>query len=362
MNLDQLPTSTLLKFCDALDIYNPSTTKSRLCRQLQERANELQKTRRVLGSAAKNVTKKKYSRSQYKQLLRYLFTGAKVVVSGAADVVTLGASGNTITDLLFSVIDVGLLINSIASVIKAAGPASKYLTMIYDIPWTGDPNSIRDEMSNILQMVEDDPDAAVVKEKMCDAFTTIIQNVAAFFGSLISAFIPDSFGIPRVLIEGIIARGKSYAGKGPYEALVYIYSKLPKAARDSLKDKESIQKLITAIVSALKGTLPDPNDPFFTRFKKHISRSAIQHLGNSSFVLSTLYAYSFFTVVPLVPGGLLFMPALSTANVLLENKDFAAAAGNLIERRVVPNIPLYALTATRVLTLSFAAPLVFSRC
>lgn len=106
----------------------------------------------------------------------------------------------------------------------------------------------------------------------------ILDKVAALFGSLVSTMIPDDLGATRVIIESLITQGKSYGGKKPFDALVWFYNKIPKTGRDALKSKESITNMLNSMVNYLLDLLPNENDSFFTRAKKHIKRSLVQHL------------------------------------------------------------------------------------
>lgn len=173
----------------------------------------------------------------------------------------------------------------------------------------------------------------------------ILDKVAALFGSLVSTMIPDDLGATRVIIESLITQGKSYGGKKPFDALVWFYNKIPKTGRDALKSKESITNMLNSMVNYLLDLLPNENDSFFTRAKKHIKRSLVQHL-----------------VLPLVPGGILFMPIASTVNIAAENKQVALSLSKWVRKNVQPNIPKFADLMMHVLPMTFAVTLMFAKC
>lgn len=389
-NLHDLPTKTLLKFCNALDISDPQyDDKRKMCRQIHRRAEALvgaaatearsgqkkivigkrrspivssvgkktatktvvktsktvAKTSKAVTTTGKTVAKKGFSKSAYRKFLKWAFTGFKVAAGSAATIVSFGGGADTITDLIFTVADTALFVKSIADVFLSAGAAKEWVKRIYDIPWGNDPANVKVKMDAILTEIEADKNAVAIKENLCRVFSNIIDKVAALFGSLISLAIPDDGGITRLLIESIISQGKSYAGRGPFEALAWIYNKLPQTVRDVFKNKESIESLLMAMVAHLKDLLPNKNDSVFRRAVKHLKRSGLQAL-----------------ILPIIPGGILLMPIASTANVVIEFGGLANSVGVWVDQRISPNMKPFALLMSHVLPLSFAATVVFTRC
>jgi hypothetical protein len=375
MELERLPSSTLVKFCDALDVSpDEKWDKRKMCREIFRRAallrgaaaaakrardelddgdaaprEEIAPSREIQPEVLPPIVPKGqkggFTTAQYRALLRWAFTFVKVVVSAAATVISFGGAGDTLTDIAFSIADAGLLINSIRKVLDLRGPATVWIKRIYDIPWRGEPDDVKKEMDRIFQEIDADENAREIKDALCSSFGMIVDNVAALFGSLISALIPDDFGASRIVLEYIIKSGKGYAGRGPYASLAWIYKKMPQAAQDALKDKESIQNLITAIISGVQNSFPTKDTTFGQRLRGHVGRSIGLHL-----------------LLPLVPFGILVMPVASTLNVAVENERLANSVREWIQKKVVPQIPAYADLATHFLPLAFASTLVFSKC
>lgn len=264
MDLRNLSSQTLSKFCSYLGANNDlivscQTDKTRLCRLVKDCLDY--HTHSVKGAQAK----KKFTRSQYRQLLKWAFTAFKVAVGTVATVVSFGGGADSLTDLLFTVADFGVLASSIVKVATYAGPFKKWVGRIYNLKWTGNPADVKKDMQAIFSEIDADPNSASIYNEVCSVYMNILDNIAALFGSLVSTVIPDDLGATRVIIEMIISQGKSFAGRKPFDALVWFYNKIPKTGREAIKSKESIMNMLNAMVSYLLDLLPNDSDSFFTR-------------------------------------------------------------------------------------------------
>jgi hypothetical protein len=387
---EEISTQSLLKICDFFGVNNiDETDRADMCERLREHIYILQKTGAIeTGQIQKGqmqkgqmqkgqmqkaalvtppkpkpkitkqsqvavakrpsqtvVKKQGFTRSQYRTFLRWAFTGFKVVLGAAATVFSFGGGADTLTDLLFTVADFGILSSSVVQVARYGGAFKKWVQRIYNLPWTGNPLDVKRDMEKVFAEIDSDPDHAAIYDEICNMYMGILDNIAALFGSLVSTMIPDDLGASRVVVQMIISQGKSFAGKKPFDALVYLFNKIPQKGRDTLKSKESIINLLNAIVSYLLEMLPSDSDTFFTRTKKHLKRSVLQHL-----------------LLPLVPGGILVMPMASTLNVAVENKAIAQNVSRWTKQIVEPNIPKFADLMMHVLPMTFAVTLMFSKC
>lgn len=346
VDIEEIPTDSLLKFCQYLDFddavsYYEKGGKRFLCQVLKNYIDHLHRHQMIKGAAVK----KGFTRSQYRQFLRWAFTGFKVAVGTVATVFSFGAGADTITDLFFTLADFGILSASIVQIARYGGAFKKWVQRIYSLPWTGRPEDVRKNMEAVFAEIDQDKNHTQIYNELCALYMGVLDNIAALFGSLVSTIIPDDLGASRVIIQMIISQGKSYAGKKPFDALVYFYNKIPQKGREAIKSKESITNLLNAMVSYLLDLLPSESDSILTRAKKHLKRSGLQHL-----------------ILPLVPGGILVMPIASTLNVAVENKAIAQNVSKWTKQMVEPNIPKFADLMMHVLPMAFAVTLMFSRC
>lgn len=128
--MSDLPsTNTLLKFCRYLHI-DPKHVE--MCQTKSDLANlirtygyyHLQNDKQQMVPYRKGAQTKKQptiSRDSYRKLLKLVFTGFKVAVGTVATVVSFGGGADSLTDLMFTLADFGLLANSILQVARYAG-------------------------------------------------------------------------------------------------------------------------------------------------------------------------------------------------------------------------------------------------
>ncbi|AYV77250.1 MAG: DnaJ domain protein [Barrevirus sp.] len=323
----------------------------------------------------KNVSGKKNPRIQipkrsgYRKFFKWAFRGFKVVVGTAALIVSLGASGDTLTDILFLIIDVAFLVYNVGSILILTveqASATKWITDIYNLEWIGSPDDIKNKMIVIFKEVDEQDeqvgqvDGQVVKQVggqsaasqiygvICDKYMTVLDSFAAMFASLISTMIPEDPGVIRIIIELIISEGMMYLGKSPFEALKWIYNKIPKALTEVLMNQKNLSKFFFDMLIYLKGLLPSKDDTTWQRVKKHGTRSLLLNL----------------TV--LVPGvnivTMPLMPVLMAGNVLAENSLVAEEVSQFIDSHIAPHCDSYAALIMRIIPMVFATTLIFSRC
>ena len=123
--------------------------------------------------------------------MRNVFTLLLFAKISKGTVVSFGGGGDSIADAIFTVADSALLASQVARILLVQGPARDWIRKIYQIEWNGDPYAVKKVVDQIFDEIEADSDATAIKEQMCEVFSSIMDQVAALFGSLLSLFIPE---------------------------------------------------------------------------------------------------------------------------------------------------------------------------
>lgn len=296
------------------------------------------------------VTKTK-SRQVYKTFLKWLYRGFKVLLGTAGTVVSFGAGGDTIPDVLFTIVDAGVLAGRIGSVLnltRGQGIARQYVETVYNLKWDGDPALVKSQMDQLFSIIdrrEGAEEAAKVYAVLCEKYLNILDSFAALLGSLVSTMIPDDAGAARLFIETLLTGGLKKGGTAPFTTMSKVFSKIPPAGREILSTPDNFKEWLVRVVYYAQDQLPNPDDPFWKRAWKHVKRGGAQHL-----------------LLPLIPGGALIMPAASVANLVVENPQVALQVRQLIDEKVVPNLDTYVALVMRALPMAFAVTILLEKC
>ena len=303
-------------------------------------------------------SKVKYTPQQRQGLRKWIswaYRGFKVVLGGAAMVVSFGGGGDTCTDMFFLIVDTAFLVANISSILVMTYEeqfALTYVKQIYDIQWIGDPLDIQMKMNVIFQQIDLNPNFNNVYTIVCQKYYNILDTFAAAFGDLISALIPDDAGIARIVVEMIIMEGANYLGKKPFDALTSIYNTIPTGLKNVLMNEKNLKEFIITIVSFFRNLLPTRNDSFWTKFKKNVKRFVSVQGG--------------IIVGLLIPGvgPLLFplVPVVQTANALANFGITGEFVIGFLDKNVEPMVDSYCKFMMRVIPLVFAVILVFDHC
>ena len=347
-----LPTETLVKIAVALGIRGygcRGRNKERLCVDIAEHIGcmkEAQMTVMTVGGAQAG----KVNRQAYKKLLKWLFRGFKVALGTVGTVVSFGAAGDTIPDVLFTVADAAILANNIRNVVQLSSDeqfAKPYVDAIYNLQWTGNPEDVKTQMQELFATIDAEGGEASTKvyQVVCEKYLSVLDSFAALFGSLVSTMIPDDAGAARLVIETALTEGVGAAGKKPFETMTGVYNRIPENAREILRTPENLRAFLDAVVAYLRDLLPQPDEKFWKRAWKHVKRGGLQHL-----------------ILPLIPGGMAVMPIVSVANVAVEHQAVAKEVNQWITDRIVPNLDTYVALMMRVLPMAFGVTLVLQKC
>jgi len=295
------------------------------------------------------------NKSSYKKFMKWVYRGFKVTLGTVGTVVSFGAGGDTIPDTFFLVIDTVFLVANISSILILTVEeeiAHKYIHEIYYIKWEGDPYKVQMVMNNIFKEIDKVPTAMNIYRFVCQKYLAVLDSFAAAFGSLISTLIPDDAGSSRIVVELIISEGARYLGRGPFEALVWIFNSIPSNLQKVLKNEQNLKEFIMTLISFFRNVLPTKDDTFWGKVKKNVKRFA----GVQGAILVGL-------VVPGI-GPLLFpiIPAIQTANLLASTGLTGEMVIEFIDGKIVPHVDAYAKFMMTVIPLVYAVTLVFDHC
>jgi hypothetical protein len=151
----------------------------------------------------------------------------RVTSSVALDVATLGAGGDEIISFLFmfkSIID---LIRSIVVNIKDIISDNEAIQFLYDIlnvNFSGGPFHVKCWIKHILKEYGSNTQTY---KTICNFFNTIFDKLANFMGNALGAMIPDSMGLPGIIIPSLIKNFKSGAITQIDSKINKYYEKIP---------------------------------------------------------------------------------------------------------------------------------------
>lgn len=317
---------------------------------------DIDKIKNVGGVVRESQTKYTTTqRSGMRQFITWAYRGFKVVLGGAAMVVSFGGGGDTCTDLFFLIVDTAFLIANISSILILTYEeqfALGYVRQIYDLKWTGDPLDIQNKMGNIFTQIDGHESSRNIYTIVCNKYMNVLDTFASSFGDLISTMIPDDLGLARIIVEMIIMEGASYLGRKPFDALTWMYSKIPTSLKNVLMNEKNLKDFIMIIVSFFRNILPKTTDSWWTIFKKDVTKFVALHGA---------IAVGF-----LIPGVGLIMPiavpVLETGNMITNFGITGEAAAKIIDKSVEPKVDSYCTFMMRVIPLVFAVVLVFDHC
>jgi hypothetical protein len=151
----------------------------------------------------------------------------RVTSSVALDVATLGAGGDIIISLLFTFKSVLDLIASIITHLNDVIQDPDSMRLLYDIlnvNFLEGPRGVECWIRYIINEYGDDTSAY---DTVCDFFHKIFDKLANFIGNAMGAMIPDSAGMPGLLIPMLIKQFKSGAVSLLESQVKKYYKKIP---------------------------------------------------------------------------------------------------------------------------------------
>lgn len=269
------------------------------------------------------------------KMFKTFVKGLKFTTSAVGTIVSFGAAGDTIPDLIFLLMDTGILSANINKFAKGTAVTTKYLNRIMKIKWDGNPENILFDMQPILEDIRMDPNSEEIMDELCGKFVDLVDSIAAIVGSLLATFIPSDAGITRLTVEETISQTIKSGSANSFQGLSNIYNTIPKNGKDTLKDTKKMEKLLYDVIEYIRSVIPGDEKNLKDWFSKK---------GRALFVPGGL----FLNIVAESPGG----------RILGLNKQF----NNIIDNQLIPNVPTFVKLIHKALVLMFASALVLQEC
>lgn len=280
-------------------------------------------------------------------VLRRVFQLIRIGGSTGGVVASLGLGGDTIVDIILLLLPVAKLGVDVAW--AAQNPIAKKLVTI---DFDGGPQAVEAKTDKILKQLNQDANSKQALKELCVQFEGILGSVSSTFGQIVTAFIPDDFGLAGTAGEEIIMT----AGSASYPLLRAFYEKMPKISRELLEDKKNLAKFINTVLDLL-----------IKKDEKWWQRLARGGLRSGAMSAATLAGLGI-----AVGSTVLFPPALPIviavgAGAQAGNLLFTAGIGDDTTRKLVdeilrPRIPMSAEVISRSMALAFVTLRVLASC
>lgn len=263
----------------------------------------------------------------------------------------MGGWGEELPDLIFLVINSGILTHDLVGLAKS----SLWIKKILEIPWIpsstkeGGPEAIQKSMDEIFLQINQTSDPDKIYHHLCASFNDIIPSLASAFGSLVSVFIPDDMGIARFSITNAVALAGTVAGDQAYNFIKTVYTHIPLHQREVLEDPKKLKAFLVHILSYVTNLFPTKKEGFFTKLKKNAERLTIGEAAELGSILTN----------PLT------IPAAAIAQAANLTASFGTTGQmviDLIDKLVIPNIDRFVALTQKILPLTFAAVYLLSKC
>lgn len=168
----------------------------------------------------------------------------RITSSIALDVATLGAGGDIIISLLFTFKSVIDLIGTIVTHLNDIMHDTEAMRLLYDIlniNFLGGPFHVKCWIKYILREYGSD---TPVYQTVCDFFHKIFNKLANFMGNAFGAMIPDSIGIPGILVPMLIKNFKAGAINIIEVQINKYYKKIPRDLKIMLNKPHLFKKFL----------------------------------------------------------------------------------------------------------------------
>jgi hypothetical protein len=168
----------------------------------------------------------------------------RVTSSVALDVATLGAGGDIIISLLFtfkSILDlIATIITNLNDIIHDEG-ATRLLYDILNVNFLGGPFHVKCWIRYIIKEYGGD---TTTYQTVCSFFNKIFDKLANFMGNALGAMIPDSIGVPGIIIPILIKNFKSGAINTIESQINKYYKKIPHDISLMIKKPRLLKKFL----------------------------------------------------------------------------------------------------------------------
>lgn len=215
---------------------------------------------------------------------------AQVSASVLGSIVSYGMGGDVIVNMIYTIRNGIALTLGIISVIrneliriKQQLQDPEILRMIYnllDINFTEGIEGVRCKVKYIFS----ENKRISVNMLLCELFRRVYPKMAEFIGSLMSASIPNSGGLPQILIVRAMKTnaGKNYMMSMVIKKLKKFYKKVPKKYRKMLEDPNKLENYLSRILS--KGAFI---------YGAKIQKQVIKYIKGIAYILHKMIAITF---------------------------------------------------------------------
>ena len=281
-------------------------------------------------------------------VLRRAFQLVRIGGSTGGVIASGGFAGDTIVDIILLLLPVAKLGVDV-SIVGATSAEARQLVLI---DFEGGPSAVEKRTETILTQLKQNPRAQDLLKELCIQFEGILGDVASTFGQIVTAFIPDDFGLAGTAAEEIIVT----AGGEAYPLLRAFYDKMPELARNLLQDKKKLVRFINTMLDLL--------------VKK--DEKWWQRLGRGGLRSGLISAASLAALGVAIGSTVLFPPALPMviavgAGAQAGNLLFTAGVGDettrkLIDKVLRPRIPILVEIISRSMALGFVTLRILNEC
>lgn len=168
----------------------------------------------------------------------------RVTSSIAWDVATLGAGGDVIISLLFmfkSAVDlIKTILENLTDIISDKD-ATRLLYDILNVNFLGGPFHVK---CWIKYIVNEYGSQTQSYKTLCKFFNKIFDKLANFMGNAMGAMLPDSIGLPGIIVPILIKNFKGGAIKTIEKQITKYYNKIPRDIKMLLKKPKLFKKFL----------------------------------------------------------------------------------------------------------------------
>jgi hypothetical protein len=209
----------------------------------------------------------------------------RITSSVALDVATLGAGGDIIISLLFTFKSVLDLIAAIVTHLNDVIQDKEAMRLLYDIlnvNFLDGPHGVECWIKYIINEYGSDTNAYSV---VCDFFHKIFDKLANFMGNAMGAMIPDSVGIPGMLIPLLIKKFESGAISVLESQIKKYYRKIPHDIQFMLRKPKILKKYLDKKIKFAS--------KFLFGMGKHLKNSLLENTWGFAYSIHKFFALMF---------------------------------------------------------------------
>jgi len=194
-----------------------------------------------------------------KEALRMVIIMAKTVLGVVAMIGTIevGATGDTIVEVVGVVIDTGIYTSTLVEMIATVATETDYVKELLKIPFIDGPEQVRIDTLKIVQKIIIDGNEDQINA-ICNGFNLLIRDTATIVGDWISIFRTGDAGTTGTLITTVVTVGTilgSYGATKSFDIMKGLFNVLPNDIQELLKNPKKLTKFLYEIADFLKNTL-----------------------------------------------------------------------------------------------------------